>query len=105
MVQQHPWEGVDTLCQHLSRVGVETFQHLLESGVDPKCVNTVSTLTHGPCVLAGVHGAGGCTFVSSLATCSGGSSLEGSRVRGFEGSIPAGLTHFFEMGSSALGVW
>ena len=41
-------------------------------------------------MLAGVHGAGGCTFVSSLATCSGGSSLEGSRVRGFEGSIPAG---------------
>ena len=33
-----------------------------------------------------------------------------SRVRGFvgsgvRGSIPAGLTHFFEMGSSALGVW
>ena len=28
--------------------------------------------------------------------------FEGSWVRG---SIPAGLTHFFEMGSSALGVW
>ena len=33
-----------------------------------------------------------------------------SRVRGFggsrvRGSIPAGLAHFFEMGSSALGVW
>ena len=44
-------EVLTQLCQQCLSRGVNTCQHLFERGVSTVCVNTVSTLIHGPCLL------------------------------------------------------
>ena len=43
-------EVLTQLCQQCLSRGVNTCQHLFERGVSTVCVDTVSTLIHGPCL-------------------------------------------------------